>query len=155
MAKKRIYIETPYFLPPESLQTALQSAALSGVDVRLILPRKSDAIITLYSTRSYLDDMFRAGVKIYFYEKGFIHSKVTIVDDDIAMVGSANMDFRSFEQNFELNTVIYSKEVVDELLAIFQKDICDSSIVDEEKWSLRPYGRRILESLARLCSPLL
>ncbi len=154
-ATKRIFIETPYFLPPESLITTLQSAALAGVDVRLILPRRSDAPVTLKSSYSYLDEMFKAGIKIYFYHPGFIHSKITVVDDDISFVGSANMDFRSFEQNFELNTIIYDKTVTAQLTDIFEKDLSDSLKIEESTWKSRPRRQKIAESLSRLCSPLL
>lgn len=153
-AKKRIYIETPYFLPPESLITALQTAALCGIDVRIILPRKSDAIVTLYSTYSYLDQMLKAGVKVYLYQPGFIHSKV-VVTDDIAIIGSANMDFRSFEQNFELNAIIYDKEVAQQMADIFSIDEKSSVEVTKEEWAMRKVGQKIKESLARLLSPLL
>ncbi len=155
LATKRIYIETPYFLPPESLMNALQSAALSGVDVRIILPRKSDAIVTLYSSYSYLDQLFKAGIKVFLYQPGFIHSKVTVVDDDISFVGSANMDFRSFEQNFELNTIVYDKGVASELISMFMKDLENSQEVVDAEWKKRSYGQRFKESVARLFSPLL
>lgn len=155
LATKCIYIETPYFLPPESLINVLQCAALSGVDVRIILPRKSDAVITLYSSYSYLDQMMKSGIKIYFYQPGFIHSKVTIVDDDLSFVGSANMDFRSFEQNFELNTIIYDKGVTAELISLFKNDMENSVEVYEEDWKSRSNREKIKESLARLFSPLL
>lgn len=154
MAQKRIYIETPYFLPPEGLITALQSAALSGIDVRLILPRRSDAVLTLWSSFSYIQEMLKAGVKVYFYQKGFIHSKITIVDD-VSIVGSANMDFRSFEQNFELNTIIYDSESTHKLLEVFEQDQNDSSLISEDEWNNRSSICKIKESLARLCSPLL
>lgn len=155
LARKRIYIQTPYFIPPESLVTALQNAALSGVDVRLILPRKSDATVTLYSSYSFLDQMFKAGIKVYFYQPGFLHSKITIVDDDISFVGSANMDFRSFEQNFELNTIVYDKDVTGELISIYEEDLNNSVEVEERYWKVRSLKNRIKESLARLFSPLL
>lgn len=155
LAKKRIYIETPYFLPPESIVTALQSAALSGVDVRLILPYRSDAVVTLYSSYSYFDHMFDAGVKVYLYQPGFIHSKVTVVDDDIAFVGSANMDFRSFEQNFEMNTILYDAEATRQLTEIFEKDLKQSELLDKGVWSERSLWHRLMESLARLFSPIL
>ena len=155
MAKKRIFIETPYFMPPEALMESMQTAALSGVDVRLILPRRSDAPLTLLSSHSYLDAMFKAGIKVYFYHPGFIHSKITIVDDEVGFIGSANMDFRSFEQNFELNTVIYDKEVVAQLVSIYEQDLSDSLKVEESSWKTRPKKMKVKESLARLCSPLL
>ncbi len=153
-AKERIYIETPYFLPPESLITALQTAALCGVDVRLILPMKSDARITLYSTFSYLDQMLKAGIKVYLYQKGFIHSKI-VVTDDIAIIGSANMDFRSFEQNFELSVIMYDAEIAQKMVEIYENDLRSSEEIKKEEWTTRRFSQKIKESLARLLSPLL
>ncbi len=153
-AKERIYIETPYFLPPESLITALQTAALCGVDVRLILPMKSDARITLYSTFSYLDQMLKAGIKVYLYQKGFIHSKI-VVTDDIAIIGSANMDFRSFEQNFELSVIMYDEEIAKKMVEIYENDLRSSEEIKKEEWTTRRFSQKIKESLARLLSPLL
>ena len=153
-AKERIYIETPYFLPPESLITALQAAALCGVDVRLILPMKSDARITLYSTFSYLDQMLKAGIKVYLYQKGFIHSKI-VVTDDIAIIGSANMDFRSFEQNFELSVIMYDAEIAKKMVEIYENDLRSSEEIKKEEWTTRRFSQKIKESLARLLSPLL
>ena len=153
-AKERIYIETPYFLPPESLITALQTAALCGVDVRLILPMKSDARITLYSTFSDLDQMLKAGIKVYLYQKGFIHSKI-VVTDDIAIIGSANMDFRSFEQNFELSVIMYDAEIAKKMVEIYENDLRSSEEIKKEEWTTRRFSQKIKESLARLFSPLL
>ena len=155
LARKKIYIETPYFLPPESIVTALQTAALSGVDVRLILPKRSDAVVALYSSFSYFGQMLDAGVKVFLYEEGFIHSKVTIIDDDISLVGSANMDFRSFEQNFEMNTIIYNEEMTTRMTKIFEDDLEHSKKLEEDEWEKRSVWHRLKESLARLFSPLL
>ena len=153
-ARSRIYIETPYFLPPESIICALQIAALNGIDVRIILPYRSDAPLTLFSTYSYLDQMFKAGVKIYLYQEGFIHSKMTIIDD-FAFIGSSNMDFRSFNQNFELNAAIYDSEVTNNLTEIYNEDISRSKQLDFETWKKRPIQQRLKESFARLFSPIL
>lgn len=153
-ARSRIYIETPYFLPPESIICALQIAALNGIDVRIILPYRSDAPLTLFSTYSYLDQMFKAGVKIYLYQEGFIHSKMTIIDD-LAFIGSSNMDFRSFNQNFELNAAIYDSEVTNNLTEIYNEDISRSKQLDFETWKKRPIQQRLKESFARLFSPIL
>lgn len=153
-ATERIFIETPYFLPPESVITALQTAALSGVDVRLILPKRSDAPITLYSSFSYLSALFKAGIKIYLYQPGFIHSKIAIVDN-LSIVGSANLDFRSFEQNFELVTILYDKTTTDQLTKIYEQDMSDSLKIEESAWNKRSRLNKLKESLSRLCSPLL
>lgn len=153
-AKKRIYVESPYFLPPESLITALQTAALSGIDVRLILPKKSDAKITLYSTFSYIDQMLKAGIKVYMYDPGFIHSKI-VITDDISFIGSANMDFRSFEQNFELNAIMYDTEVAQQMTDIFMDDVNHSVEITKETWTTRSLTQKVKESFSRLLSPLL
>ena len=101
LARKYVYIQTPYFLPTEPIANALQTAALSGVDVRLMLPERSDSKLVHWGSRSYVDEMLRAGVKVYFYQKGFLHAKMIVSDDLFSSVGTTNIDFRSFEHNFE------------------------------------------------------
>lgn len=154
-AKKRVWIQTPYFLPPEYLLKALQNAALAGVDVRIMIPRKSDAIMLGLATRSYFTECLRAGIKLYLYEPGMLHSKVLIIDDDISSVGSTNFDFRSFEHNFESNMIIYSPEVNGELCRRFQADQTNSIRVHPEIWKNRPLWQRAKESVLRLMSPIL
>lgn len=109
-AKKRVYIETPYFIPDESILKAIKTAALSGVDVRIVFPQKIDHFIVNIASYSYFDEVLDAGARVFLYQKGFIHSKVVIVDDEMASIGSSNMDLRSFMLNFEVNTFIYEKK---------------------------------------------
>lgn len=154
-AKKRIYIQTPYFLPPESLLRALQAAALARVDVRIMMPRRSDSLILTYASYSYINECLRAGVKMYLYEGGMLHSKTMVVDDDFSSVGSANIDFRSFEHNFESNMFIYSHKVNAELTRIFLADIEESHRVKEAEWRKRPPIQKLKESILRLLSPIL
>ncbi len=154
-AKKYVYIATPYFMPSESVLLALKTAALGGVDVRIIIPEKSDAFVTLLSSRSFIREMLEAEVKFYFYLKGFLHSKVMIVDDTISVIGSANMDFRSFEQNFEITAFIFDDETSVELRNTFLEDINNSKRVLAEEWGKRPLIEKTKESFARLVSPLL
>ncbi len=154
-AKDYVYIATPYFMPSESVLLALKTAALSGVDVRIIIPEKSDAFITLLCSRSYIREMLEAGVQIYFYQKGFLHSKTLVTDDRISIVGSANMDFRSFEQNFEATAFIYDKETGREMKQTFLQDQADSEIILLPEWIDRPHIEKVKESFARLFSPLL
>jgi cardiolipin synthase A/B len=154
-ARKYVYIETPYFLPSESVLFALKTAALGGVDVRILIPEKSDAFITLLSSRSFIREVLDAGVKFYFYQKGFLHSKVMIVDDSVAIIGSANMDFRSFEQNFEVTAFIFDEESALELKESFLEDLTTSRQIEIEEWSSRPFIEKTKESFARLVSPLL
>lgn len=154
-ARKCVYILTPYFIPTEGLVQALQLAALSKVDVRLIVPQRSDSDMLRWASNSYIMDCLRAGVKVYFYQKGMLHSKAIIVDDDFCTVGSTNFDFRSFEHNFEANMLIYSPEFNARLKAMFFRDMRDSRRVTSAEWRGRPLPRRMLESFMRLFSPIL
>jgi len=154
-AREYVYIQTPYFLPTDSIITALQTAVLGGVDVRIILPMRSDAKITLASSYSYMWEMLKAGVKMYFYEPGFLHSKTIVIDDKLFTVGSTNMDFRSFEQNFEVNALVFDPEIAVKMRKIFEQDLADSVRVNAGTWRKRPVKVRLKESIARLFSPLL
>lgn len=154
-AKRYLYIQTPYFLPTEGLTQALQTAALGGVDVRLMLPEKSDTRSAHLASHSYLEDMLRAGVKVYFYRAGFLHSKLLLSDDEIACIGSANFDFRSFEHNFEINAFVYARPFAERLRRMFMNDLRDCVPVRSYNWLRRPLHLRLIESFLRLFSPLL
>lgn len=154
-SKRYIYIQTPYFLPTEAIMGALQIAALSGVDVRLMIPERSDSKFTHWATRSYLKDVLKAGVKVYSYQKGFLHSKLMVSDDALATVGSTNMDFRSFEHNFEINAFIYDEMVAQRMKEVFIHDQRDCRQLSLRQWQKRPIHQRFIESLVRLMSPLL
>lgn len=154
-AAQRVWIETPYYLPSETLNAALQEAALAGIDVRLMLPERSDSRVVDLASHSYLDDMVQAGVKIAFYTPGFLHSKLLLIDDDLAVVGSANMDFRSFEHNFEVNAFFYDRAFNARLAAIYETDLGDCRRVTPGDWFRRPRTRRWAESFMRIFSPLL
>lgn len=154
-AKRHIYISTPYFMPNESILTAIKTAALSGVDIRIMIPHKSDSTIVYWSTLSYLAEMLEAGVKFYFYEKGFNHSKIMMVDGAFASVGTANLDIRSFEDNFEVSAFIYDDAVAQELEDQFHKDLLDCRLVTLHSWERRPFINSLKEGIARLFSPLL
>ncbi|MFO8000323.1 MAG: cardiolipin synthase [Marinilabilia sp.] len=154
-ARDYLYIATPYFMPSESVLLALKVSALSGVDVRVIIPERSDAFVALLCSRSYIREMLEAGVQFYFYQKGFLHCKTLVADDKIGIVGSANMDFRSFEQNFEATAFIYDKDTAKEMKETFLEDQADSEIVLLPEWLDRPYIEKVKESFARLFSPLL
>lgn len=155
VAQKYIYIQTPYFLPSESIMAALQSAALAGVDVRIMLPERSDNRITHWGSCSYLKDILRAGVKVYFYQKGFLHSKIIVSDDLLSSVGSTNIDFRSFEHNFEINAFMYNIETALHFREIFLQDQRDCRQVTLKKWERRPWHQKAVESIVRLLAPLL
>ena len=154
-AKKYIYIQTPYFLPTEGLNQALQTAALGGVDVRLMLPKRSDTRSANMATHSFLDEMVKAGVKVFFYEPGFLHSKLLVSDDELTCIGSANMDFRSFEHNFEINAFVYQQEFALQMKKIFHYDMHHCEKLNPSRWLKRPRKQRLAESFMRLFSPLL
>lgn len=154
-AKKYVYIQTPYFLPTEGLNQVLQIAALSGIDVRLMLPKHSDTRTANIASHSFIDDMVKAGAKIYFYRPGFLHSKLIISDDYITSIGSANMDFRSFEHNFEINSFVYHKDFALRMKKIFFDDMRHCEQLSPTLWFKRPIKRRLEESFMRLFSPLL
>lgn len=155
-AKKYVYLESPYLIPTEPVMLALRNAALSGVDVRIIIPYHGDrGVLTPYASRSFVADMLVAGIKIYFYTEGYMHSKTIVCDDTIATVGSTNLDIRSFEQDFELNAYIYDSSVAVILREAFLADEKLSSPVVLQSWEQRPRLQKFAESLARLFSPLL
>ena len=154
-ARKRIWIQTPYYLPSDVLNSALQVAALAGIDVRLMLPARSDSKVVDLASHSYLDDMMKAGVKILFYKPGFLHSKLLIIDDSLTVIGSANMDFRSFEHNFEANAFIYDREVNSEMKRIFLEDQQQCRRIIQHYWRHRPLYQKGIESIMRLLSPVL
>jgi len=154
-AKKYVYLQTPYFLPNESLLTALQTAALSGVDVRLMVPEKSDTWVALKAMQSYLAETMEAGVKVYLYQEGFLHAKTLVADDIVSTVGSTNLDYRSFEFNFEVNAFIYNKDFGKRMKKVFLKDQEQCRLIDLEAWMHRPKMVRWSESICRLIGPLL
>ncbi|WP_122640442.1 cardiolipin synthase [Romboutsia sp. Marseille-P6047] len=154
-AKKSIYIETPYFIPDESILRALKSAALSGVDVRIIFPKIVDHKIVNTASYSYFDDILKSGGKVYLYNKGFIHSKVIIIDDIIASTGSANMDLRSFMLNFEINAFIYDQTVIKLMKDDFFEDMKNSEEINIDEFKNRSIVKKSKESIARLFSPIL
>lgn len=153
-ATKYIYIHTPYFVPNQTINDSLIMAALSGVDVRLMVPLKSDSISTSYSSASYLEDVLNAGVKVLNYVDGFLHSKAIVIDDFISIVGSSNLDERSFYQNFEANAFIYDNITATELKNHFLED-CEKCVeILSEEWQKRSKWQKFKESFARLFSPL-
>lgn len=154
-ASSRIFITTPYFIPDPSLVMALRTAALSGVDVRLIIPGIADSKLVLLATLSYIQDMLDAGVKVYRYEKGFVHAKVMIVDRMLATVGTANVDMRSLLSNFELNAVLFDEGTINRLEADFMEDIRNSRELERHSFLNRPRGQKAAESLLHMLSPLL
>ncbi len=155
LAEKEILITTPYFIPGESMLEALSIAALSGLQVKLLVPGISDSKLVNAAARSYYGDLLDAGVEIYLYKKGFVHAKTMVTDSKLAVVGSANMDYRSFELNFEVNTFVYDTAIATSLRETFFADLQHATRIDPERWAQRALYREIVEKIARLVSPLL
>ncbi len=155
IATKEILITTPYFIPGESLLDALIIASMSGLSVKLLVPGKSDSVLVNSAAMSYYDDLLKAGVEIYQYTKGFVHAKTLVADRKIAVVGTANMDYRSFDLNFEVNAIVYDVATANELAHIFFEDIKDAQKIDKEKWENRPTLKKLWQKTARMISPLL
>lgn len=154
-ARKKVYIATPYLMPPSNILSALKVAALSNIDVRIIIPRRSDALIPRWSSFSYVSELLEAGIRVYFYEAGFIHSKYMIVDDTFVTVGTTNLDFRSLETNFEVNAFIYDPDFTARMEAVFSADLQNSSEISLDYWEQRPWHKKFRESVAHIVSPLL
>ena len=155
MAKHCVYLETPYFIPDKSLIMALKTAALSGLDVKIVVQGIPDHKLTYYAMNSYFEEMLRAGVKMFKYMKGIIHAKILLIDDQIASVGSVNLDIRSFHLDFEISAFMYDRSLAERLKLDFEQDLKDSSELILEAFRTRPVVERFKESSARLLSPLL
>lgn len=154
-AREKVYLTTPYLIPTPEILNALKVAAMGGIDVRILMPQESDAITPKWSTRSFVSELLEAGVKIYFFQSGFLHSKLVVVDGVFSSVGTANMDFRSLETNFEVNALIYNEKIARELELQFLDDLKQSRQVLAEEWEKRPRIEKAKESFARLLSPML
>ncbi len=154
-AKKEIFLTTPYFIPGETIIDVMKMASLSGVDVKLLVPGISDSLLVNAAAKSYYTELLTAGVKIYLYQKGFVHAKTLVADRCLAMVGTANLDYRSFDLNFEVNALLYDKEIAEELTLNFEKDIQNAKQIDMESWLKRPKYIQLLEKIVRLISPML
>lgn len=156
-AQRYVYIQTPYFMPTESVLVAMKTAAIGGVDVRLMVPRKGDAHVVAWASRTYLREIMEAGVKVYMYSGGFLHSKILVADDSMATCGSTNVDFRSFENNFESNVFFYDKDTAVRFRKMFEVDITSSVLLN----SLPPerlqvsFFSRLWESITRLLAPVM
>lgn len=155
-ARQYVYIETPYFLPSEPVLFAIRTAALAGVDIRLMLPQRTDSRLLDQASKSYVREILQAGAKIYFYDDGFNHSKFLVCDDSISTVGSSNIDFRSLEHNFESNIFFYDKGMALRMKKIYLEDEAHSVLVDEAG-QLEKHGffQLLWESILRMFSPLM
>lgn len=154
-AEKYLYIQTPYFVPPEPLLLALKAAAFKGCDVRLMVPAKADLFFMGPANKSFYQDCLEAGIRIF--EKGgkFIHAKTMVSDDYLSIIGSANMDCRSMELSYEINAYIYNEEIARENYRIFMEDLRECTEIKLEDWSGRPWYHRFTQSIMRLFAPLL
>jgi cardiolipin synthase len=154
-ADRRVLITTPYFVPDEAVLMALTTAALRGVDVRLLVPRKGDSALVTAAARSYFEDLLAVGVKIYEYGPPMLHAKTMVIDDELSIVGTANMDNRSFRLNFECALAIAGEATAEQLTRMFHQDLRSATRVDSNAESKVPLRQRVLESVARLLSPIL
>ncbi|MBM3420261.1 MAG: cardiolipin synthase [Bacteroidetes bacterium] len=153
-ARKSVYISTPYFSPDDSILTAIKTASLSGAEVKMIFPARSDSAIANWNTKSYISELLEAGVEVYLYGKGFNHSKYMVVDDVVTIVGSANVDMRSFDLNFEVVAVVCNENFASEMTRVFNDDLAGTDQVLAAEWERRSRVYRYKESLARILGPL-
>lgn len=154
-SKKSLYIQTPYFIPDDTLFDAIKVASLSGVDVRIMIPNKPDHLFVYWATLSAIGKLLEVGVKVHIYQEGFMHAKTIVVDGKIATVGTANMDVRSFRLNFEVNAFLYNETLAEELIAVFEQDVLDSTELTLTKYNNRSRLVRFKEAISRLVAPLL
>ncbi|HTO16296.1 MAG TPA: cardiolipin synthase [Edaphocola sp.] len=154
-AKESILITSPYFIPGETLIDALIIAAKSGIEVNLLIPGISDSRMVNAAARAFYSELLHHGVKIFLYQKGFVHAKTMVIDDNLAVVGSANMDYRSFDLNFEVNAMVYSKEIAGQLRKVFNEDLLHATEIDASDWENRPKYLNLWEKSVRLLAPML
>ncbi len=154
-AKKTIKLTSPYFIPDDTLLMALRTAAQSGIQIEIILPGITDSKFIQYSARSYIQQLLKYKIRVYFYQKGFIHAKTLLIDDKLSILGTANFDYRSFYENYEINALIYDTELNTQLTQQFETDINDSIEIQMTTWRKRTVKDKLFESLARLIAPLM
>jgi cardiolipin synthase len=154
-AKKRLWIASPYFVPDASILEALRLACLRGVDVRLLCLSRPDHFLSFYAGRYYWSDLLEYGARVYTYSRGMMHSKIVLVDDNWALVGTANLDNRSLHLNFELSCVLFSRDLIGDLIAHFERDLTESVPLDAVTFAQRGLVSRLLENACRLFSPIL
>jgi len=155
LAKEKLYITNPYFIPSDSILDALKEASISGTDVRLLMPLKSDSAIVGLASQFYFKELLQAGVKIYLYKKGFVHAKTAVADSFVSVVGTANMDIRSFDLNFEIMSVIYGKNFGRQLEDAFLDDLKECKQLTLEEWNKNSKTKQLTIAVARLISEFL
>ncbi len=154
-AKRSVYIQTPYFIPDDGIMTALKLAALSGKDVRIMIPNKPDHMFVYWATYSHIGVLLESGVRCFTYENGFLHAKTIVIDEEVCSIGTANFDIRSFKLNFEINAFIYDQEISRKLTEIFKQDLKLCQELTPEKYKNRSLFIKFKESISRLISPIL
>jgi cardiolipin synthase len=151
-----VYLQSPYFVPSEAIRKALYAAALSGVDVRVMIPTRPDkGWIVIYASRWYIDQMLEAGVRVFFYDNGYLHAKTIVADDKVTTVGSVNIDHRSISQSFEVTAFMYDREMASQQKQIFVDDLQHCHEIKIDEWRQRSKWEHIKESVCRLGAPLL
>ncbi|HBH22924.1 MAG TPA: cardiolipin synthase [Cytophagales bacterium] len=155
LARKKLYITSPYFIPNDSILDALKQAAITGVDVRLLMPKKSDSAVVGAAAKFYYSELLQAGVKIYMYRKGFVHAKTVVADEQLSVVGTANMDIRSFDLNFEIFSTIYGKNFAKQLELSFMNDLKECDELNYEEWVQQGVFKKLGYAAARLISSFL
>jgi len=155
-AQRHVYLQSPFFIPDPTFAEALRTAALSGVDVKLMVSaRPSGNRLPDWAGNTFIEDIVKAGVRVYLYEKGYLHAKTVSIDSAVCSIGSANIDIRSFSINYELNAVFYSERIARELEADFHRDLACCAEFDPAVYRNRGVVSRFRDSVARLLSPLL
>ena len=155
LAKEYVYITTPYFIPGTALLRALNMAVMRGVKVKLLIPGISDSFLVNTVSKSHYAGLLESGIEVHMYQKGFVHAKTMVVDDYFTVIGTANLDNRSFEFNFEVNAMVYDTEMATELRDVFLQDLNDAEKIDIEVWNNRHFFRKLLEKLLRFIAPLM
>jgi len=155
VAKEKLYVTNPYFIPNDSILDALKQAAISGVDVRILMPEKSDSAVVGAASKFYYEELLQAGVRIFLYKKGFVHAKTVVADGDLSVVGTANMDIRSFDLNFEIMSVIYGKTFAKQLEDAFLNDMKECTELSYESWIKQGTFKKLTYAVARLVSSFL
>ena len=155
-ARSYAYLQSPYFIPPEPIMKVLQNAALSGVDVRVMIPYRGDkGVLPPWASRSYIKEALNAGISMYLYRKGYMHAKTMVIDDSLVTIGSTNIDFRGFEQDFEINAFMYDENLARQQHDLFIGDQKDAELIDPLEWDKRPLLDKAKESAARIFSQVL
>ncbi len=154
-ATKYVYITSPYLIPNGQILTSMTTASRSGVDVRIIIPRRSDSWAAQYASDSYIEQLLTSGIRVFRYCKGFVHAKTMVIDGQFTSIGTANLDYRSFSINFEINALLYDKEMAGRMEEVFKNDLAESEEVELERWKERGLKRKLQESFSRLWAPLL